>query len=102
MSRVGEGLDRLGVFVYPLPHHKKGGFDVIFSQNVDELLGVLIAPGGVEGNGEHFLVPLDTVDGQLPLGRRRPHGQGGVDRCEHHSRRQDAGQGGQSLSLEQK
>ena len=42
---VVEGLYRLGVFVHPLPHHEEGGLDVILGQDVDELLGVLVAPG---------------------------------------------------------
>ena len=45
MARVGQGLHRLGVFVHPLPHHKEGGRHVVLAQNVDELLGVLVAPG---------------------------------------------------------
>ena len=32
-----------------------------------------ITPGCVEGNGEHLLVPLHTVNGQFPLRRRYSH-----------------------------
>ena len=45
MARVVKGLHRLGIFVHPVPHHKKGGFDLILTQNVDELLGILVTPG---------------------------------------------------------
>ena len=45
MTSVVEGLHRLRVFVHPVPHHKKGGFDLILAQNVDQLLGILIPPG---------------------------------------------------------
>lgn len=45
VARVVEGLHRLRVFIHPLPHHKEGGRDLVLSQNVDQLLGVLVAPG---------------------------------------------------------
>ena len=45
LSRLVEGQHRLGVFVHPLSHHEKGGRHAVFSQNVDELLGVLVTPG---------------------------------------------------------
>ena len=44
MPCIVEGLDRFGIFIYPVPHHKKSGFYVILCQNVDEVLGVLVAP----------------------------------------------------------
>ena len=45
VARVGEGLHRFGVLIHPLAHHEKGGGDVVLPQNIDELLGVLVAPG---------------------------------------------------------
>ena len=48
-----------------------------------------ITPGGVEGDGDHLLIPLDTVDGQLPLGGRGHHRRG-VHHPEHDRRRQGA------------
>ena len=45
VARVGQGLHRLGVFVHPLPHHEEGGLHVVLPQDVNELLGVLVAPG---------------------------------------------------------
>ena len=80
MARVVEGLHRLWVFVRPVPHHKESGLHLIAAQDVDELLGVLVAPGRIEADGGQLLVPLDAVDGQLPLGSRGVHGGGVVDR----------------------
>lgn len=45
MPRIGESLDRLRVFLHPVTHHKERGLDMVASQNVDELLGILVAPG---------------------------------------------------------
>lgn len=44
MAGVVEGLYRLRIFVYPLANHKKGGGNLVLFQDVDELLGVLVAP----------------------------------------------------------
>lgn len=45
MSCVMERFYRLRVFVHPLPYHEKGGLYIVFSQNLNKLLGVLVAPG---------------------------------------------------------
>lgn len=45
MTRLGERLNRLGIAINPIPHHKKGCLDIILAQNVDELLRILIPPG---------------------------------------------------------
>ena len=45
VARVVEGLHRFGVFIHPFPHHEEGGRDLVLAENVDELLGVLVAPG---------------------------------------------------------
>ena len=45
MSRIVEGLDRLRIFVHPLPHHEKGGLHGILGQDIDQLLCILVAPG---------------------------------------------------------
>ena len=45
VAGVGQGFYRLGVFFHPVPHHEKGGLHVVLVQDVDEFLGVLIAPG---------------------------------------------------------
>lgn len=86
VARVVEGLHRLGILVHPLPHHKEGGGHLVLPQNVDELLGILVAPGGVKADGHQLLVPLDAVDGQLPGGGGCPHGGGVIDHIEHHRR----------------
>ena len=65
---IMKGFYGFRIFVHPLAHHEKRGLDVVFSQNVDELLRILIAPGSVEGKGTHLAVLLHTVDGQIPLG----------------------------------
>ena len=65
---IMKGFYGFRIFVHPLAHHEKRGLDVVLSQNVDELLRILIAPGSVEGKGTHLAVLLHTVDGQIPLG----------------------------------
>ncbi len=91
VARVGEGLHRFGVLIHPLAHHEKGGGDVVLPQNIDELLGVLVAPCGVEADGHQLLVPLDAVDGQLPRGGGGPHGGRVIDHIEHCRRQTEAG-----------
>ena len=44
VSRVVESLHRLRVFFHPVAHYEERGLDVEFLQNVDERLGVLVAP----------------------------------------------------------
>ena len=44
VPRVVESLHRLRVFFHPVAHHEERGLDVEFLQNVDERLGVLVAP----------------------------------------------------------
>ena len=41
---VMQRLHRFRVLLRPVAHHKEGGLDVEFLQNVDERLGVLVAP----------------------------------------------------------
>ena len=102
VARVVEGLHRFGVFIHPFPHHEEGGRDLVLAENVNELLGVLVAPGGVEADRNQLLVPLDAVDGQLPGGGGGPHGGGVVDHVEHHRRQTEAGGRGPPLSLDEK
>lgn len=45
MAGLGQRLDRFGVFLRPLPHHKKGDLHIVSVKDVDEGLGVLIPPG---------------------------------------------------------
>lgn len=44
MARIGEGLYRFRVFVHPVAYHEEGGLYVVLGQDVDEHLGVLVAP----------------------------------------------------------
>lgn len=50
VAGVGQGPDGVRGFLHPLAHHEEGGLDVVVVQDVDEGLGVLIAPGCVEPN----------------------------------------------------
>lgn len=45
MAGIVEGLDGFGIFVYPFSDHEKCGRYLIFAQNINELLGVFVAPG---------------------------------------------------------
>ena len=44
MPRVVEGLDRLRILIHPVPYHEEGGLDIVFRQNFDEMLCILVAP----------------------------------------------------------
>ena len=44
VSGIMEGLHRLGKLIHPFTHHEKGSLYLIFTKNVDKLLGVLVAP----------------------------------------------------------
>ena len=65
VAGVGERLDGLRVFVDPAADDEKGRADAVFAEDVDQRLGVLVAPGGVEGEGNALVVPLNAVDRQL-------------------------------------
>ena len=88
MPRLVEGLHRLRVFVHPLPHHKEGGLHLVFAQDVNEGLGVLVAPGRIKGQGHHRIVRLDTVHRQLSGGGRGSHHLGVADQAQDGHRRQ--------------
>ena len=102
MPRIRQRLYRLRVLIRPLPHHKKGGLDVILTQNVNELLGILVPPGRVKADGHQLLVPLDTVDGQLAGGGRRSHHRRIVYHIEHQRRQTQAQPGGPPLFSDEK
>lgn len=92
MPGVVEGLHGLRVLIHPVAHHEKGGLDVVFAQNVDEGLGVLVAPCGVEADGADLLLPFHRVDGKLPLGGGGADEAGASHDHENtggHQRRQD-------------
>ena len=102
VAGVVECLDGLGVFLHPVTHHEKGGFHVIAGQNVDELSGVLIAPGGVEGDGAQGLTAFHRIDGELA--RRGPgrHGGGKGDGGEEGGREQQGRQDRQVAAAQEK
>ena len=65
---VARSQDRLYIFriiFYPAAGHKKGGMDIFFLKNIQDLLRVFVSPGGVEGQRHLFLVRLHTVNGEL-------------------------------------
>ena len=82
MPGVGKGLDGFGVTLDPIADDKEGRPDAVALKDVDERLRILIAPGRVEADGDHFFIALHTVDGQLTLGRGDAHKRGCVDRPE--------------------
>ena len=70
MTCVVEGLNGLRIFVHPIPHHEEGCFHVMLCQSVDELLSIFIPPCGIETDGDHIVIAVHAVDGQLPSGNR--------------------------------
>ena len=92
MPGVVEGLHGLRVLIHPVTHHEEGGLDVVFAQNVNEHLSVLVAPCGVEADGTDLLLPLHRVDGKLSLGGGGADEAGASHDHENtggHQRRQD-------------
>ena len=45
MPRIMQCPNGFRIFIRPLPHHKEGGRYLIPIQNVDDLLGIFVAPG---------------------------------------------------------
>ncbi len=86
VPRVMEGFDGFGVLIHPCPHHEEGGLYLILIQDVDELLGVLVAPGRVKADGHNLLIPLYAVNWQLTRGSGGAHGRRVVDEKEHNRR----------------
>ena len=83
VARVRERLDRLRIFVHPLADDEKRRVYVVFAEDVDECLCVLVAPRRVERQAHDAVVALHTVDGQHALGRAHAHDRGTVHRPEH-------------------
>ena len=46
------------VLIHPVTHHEKGGFHVVFRQNINQKLCILIPPRGVEGDGAQPVLAL--------------------------------------------
>ena len=89
MPRVMERFHRLGIFIHPIADHEKGGLDIVFGQNVDQSLRILVAPGCVKGDGADFFVPFHAINGELACGGCGRYGIGVGDHIE------DAGDKGQ-------
>ena len=71
MPGVVQRLHALRVFIHPFADDKERRLHAVLSQNIYELLRVLVAPCRVERETDEFSVPLDAVYGQFPLRDRR-------------------------------
>jgi len=67
-----------GVLLHPVAGQEEGGLHPVAGQDLQQAVGVLRAPGGVEREGDPGLLPLHLVDGH-PAGQQEPAG-GGPDR----------------------
>ena len=92
VAGVGQGLHRLGVFVHPLAHHEKGGLDIVLVKDVDEVLGVLVAPGecydtvlapqGAAGAGTAWVSAVVRISEPMTE-RIRTEGMGSISNAGH-------------------
>ena len=103
---VVERLHGLGILIHPVAHQKERGLHVVFGQNVNEHLGVFVAPRCVEGNGAVFFAVLTgavyAVDGQLAGASGGGDGGGDVHGAENgHGGQQSAGGQGNVFSDEE-
>ena len=62
---VGQRFDGLRVFIHPVADKEERGVYLVLIQNVDKLLGVLVAPCGVEGQRDDLVAALHAVYRQL-------------------------------------
>ena len=46
------------VLIHPVAHHEKSGFHVVFCQNINQMLRILISPRSVEGDGAQSILAL--------------------------------------------
>ena len=51
----------------PATGHEKGDFYIVFPENGEDILRVLISPGSIEGKRNPGFGGVDTVDRQLPV-----------------------------------
>ena len=85
----GDVFDVLRVFFHPASGHEKCDLHLVLCQDIHDLGGVLISPGGVEGEGDLGLFCLHAVDGELALpgqvvgGAGRPENAHGIYREGH-------------------
>ena len=91
-ARVSQGLHGLRVLIHPVPYQEEGGLHIVLAENVDEHLGVLVAPGGVKGDGAELLAllgrALHAVNGELPGRPRRRDRRRDMHRPKNRCRRQ--------------
>ena len=77
-AALHDGLGLLGVLVRPVAHHEEGGLHVVLRQDIQDALGVVGAPGGVEADGADLFRAVHAVEGQRAVGgvaQGRPGGQ---------------------------
>ena len=67
-ATLHDGLGLLGVLVRPVAHHEEGGLHVVLRQDIQDALGVVGAPGGVEADGADLLRAVHAVDGKRAVG----------------------------------
>jgi len=94
VARVGDGLYGLRVFIHPCADHKEGGLHSVLVEDVDERLGILIPPGGVEGDGDGLILPLHGIDRQYAFRGGSTHHGGAVHHPEDGRHRQHQRQRG--------
>ena len=89
LPRRGKRLHALRVFFHPLADEEERGAHIVGGEDVDERLRVLIAPGGVEREGDALFLTPDAVDRQLPARDGRADNLRLMHRPEHQRRARD-------------
>lgn len=75
-------LDRFGVFFRPVTDEEERRLDVVLVQNVEQSVGLFVAPGSVKRNRALLLVRLHAVNRDFALsgrGGNRPRRRGYPD-----------------------
>ena len=70
----GDRLDVVGELIDPLLDEEEGTFDLVFIENIEQGVCLLVAPCRVKGDGADLLGGINIVDRDLPRFSR------GVDR----------------------
>ena len=55
------------VMFYPSTRHKEGYFDIMFLENLHDLLGIFIAPGCIKSQSYFGFLSFHTIDGQFSV-----------------------------------
>ena len=98
-AALHDGLGLLGVLVRPVSHHEEGGLHIVLRQNVQDVLGVVGAPGGVKADGTDLFRAVHAVDGQRAVGGIAEGGPGG--QVSRHAQAQGRRQDGRGTQLSQ-